>query len=243
MKIFYTLFGIIASWLAMHTMVCAQPMQGHVLDVSDSKPVEGVVVFNIHSGQKIESNSAGEFSVKVDEGQLVEFRKDGYKVLRVRIPAGKRPSYFKVMMQRKGTDVVDYVNSRQAAPDYQTDSMRYYALYKESLEFPRLTGYEVIQHPFSAMSKKNRQIWAFQDEYKFYQEQKFIDYTFNAKLIREITGLENDSLQVYMEMFRPTYNQLREMSEYTYFNYIKATAQAFRERGIRAKMPHSRSSQ
>lgn len=228
-------------WLP-HAIVCAQPMQGHVMDVSNKQPVEGVVVHNIFTEQKIESNNTGAFSLKVDEGQLVEFRKAGYKVLRVRIPQGKRPSYFKVMMQKQGTDVVDYMHTREAAPDYKTDSMRYYALYKEALEFPRLTGYEVIQHPFSAMSKKNRQIWAFQNEYQFYQEQKYIDYTFNSKLIGQVTGLAGDSLQSYMELFRPTYQQLRAMSEYNYYNYIKWTAQRYREHGERARFVRPRSS-
>lgn len=240
MRVYYTLC-VIVSWMT-HTLVCAQPMEGHVLDVSNSDPVEGVRVFNIYSEEEMVSDANGAFNVHVHAGELVEFRKEGYKVLRVRIPEGKRPSYFKVMMQQKGTDVVDYMHTRGAAPDYKTDSMRYYALYKESLEFPRLTGYQVIQHPFSAMSKKNQQIWAFQDEYRFYQEQKFIDYTFNHKLINRITHLEGDSLQAYMEIFRPTYQQLRSMTEYAYFNYIKHTAEIFRERGIRSRMVRPRSS-
>ncbi len=242
MRGYFTVLSIMVSWMA-HTIVCAQPMQGHVLDVNGGKAMTGVLVYNIYTEERMHSEKDGAFSVAVDEGQLVEFRKEGYKVLRVRIPQGKRPTYFRVMMQRSGTDVVDYMHSREAAPDYKTDSMRYYALYKETLEIPKLTGLEALQHPFSAMSKKNRQIWAFQDEYRFYQEQKFIDYTFNHKLVSTITGFEGDSLQVYMELFRPTYQQLRSMSEYTYFNYIKRTAELYRQRGIRSRMVPSKSSQ
>lgn len=238
----FTLLSIIVSWLT-HAMVCAQPMQGHVMDVGSNEPVQGVAVFNIHSGERMQSDREGAFSVDVEEGQLVEFRKDGYKVWRVRIPPGKRPAYFKVMMQKAGTDVVDYVNARGAAPDYKTDSLRYHALYKETLEVPRLSGVEKIQHPFSAMSKKNRQIWAFQDEYRYFQEQKYIDYTFNSKLVSNITGFEGDSLQAYMDMFRPGYQQLRSMSEYTYYNYIKRTAELYRRRGPRAKMSPIRNAQ
>lgn len=241
MRITFTLCTLL-TWLA-HTLVCAQPMQGHVLDVSSTDPVDGVEIRNIHTQENIHTDGKGHFNVDVEPGHLVEFRKPGYKVLRVRIPDGKRPSYFRVMMQQAGTDVVDYMHSRGAAPDYKTDSMRYYALYKETLEYPRLKGYQVIQHPFSAMSKKNRQIWAFQEEYRFYQEQKYIDYTFNPKLVTRVTGLEGDSLQSYMEMFRPTYDQLRSMSEYAYFNYIKHTAELYRVRGIRSRQSTSRSAQ
>lgn len=238
----FTLLSIIVSWLT-HTIVCAQPMQGHTMDAGNNQPVSGVCVYNIYTDERNHSSKEGEFSVKVEEGQLVEFRKTGYKVLRVRIPQGKRPSYFKVMMQKAGTDVVDYMHARGAAPDYKTDSAKYYALYKETLEYPRLTGVEVLQHPFSAMSKKNRQIWAFQDEYKFYQEQKYIDYTFNSKLVNNITQLDGDSLQAYMELFRPTYQQLRSMSEYAYYNYIKRTVELYRQRGPRGRMQPARGSQ
>lgn len=238
----FTLLSIIVSWLT-HTIVCAQPMHGHVMDAGNNQPMQGVNVYNIYTEEHIQTSKDGEFLVKIDEGQLVEFRKDGYKILRVRIPRGKRPSYFKVIMEKTGTDVEDYVNSRGAAPDYKTDSMRYYALYKETLEYPRLTGVEAIQHPFSAMSKKNRQIWAFQDEYRFYQEQKYIDYTFNPKLVNSITGLQGDSLQVYMEIFRPSYQYLRSMSEYAYYNYIKRTVEAYRKRGRAARMAPPRTNQ
>ncbi len=239
MRGYFSLLSILLSWVSS-SIVLAQPMQGHILNVDDRSPLKGVHVYNIHTQHGIESAEDGGFEIDIEAGHLVEFRKEGYKVLRIRIPNGKLPSYFRVMMQERGTDVIDYVNARGAAPDYKTDSLRYYALYKKSLEFPRLTGIESIQHPFSAMSKKNRQIWAFQDEYRFYQEQKFIDYTFNEKLVTQVTGLSGDSLQRYMQLFRPTYNMLRQMNEYNYYTYIKKTAEAYRRRGERARMAPSR---
>lgn len=238
----FTLLSIIVSWM-VHAISYAQPMQGHVMDVGANQPMQGVSIFNIHTSERLETDNEGAFSVKVDEGQLIEFRKEGYKVLRVRIPQGKRPSYFRVMMQKAGTDVVDYVHERGAAPDYKTDSLRYYALYKETLEVPKLTGIDVIQHPFSAMSKKNRQIWAFQEEFRQFQEQKYIDYTFNPKLVSNITGLQGDSLQTYMELYRPSYPHLRSMSEYTYYNYIKRTAEIYRRRAVKPRINHGRSPQ
>ena len=125
--------------------------------------------------------------------------------------------------------------------DYKSDSLRYYQLYKEALEFPQLSGLDVIRHPFSAMSKRNRQIWAFQAHYIWYQQQKYIDFAFNEKVVASVTGLRGDSAQTYIQMFRPTYEQLRSMNEYAFYNYIKRTVTAYRERGPRAKMGSSRS--
>lgn len=229
---------------SLHQMVYAQnDMQGKILDHNTKLPVKDVQVLNVHTGDVMVCDEEGVFKMSVTGGNLVEFRKDGYKIIRVRVPEGKLPSYFKVIMQEAGTEVVDYVYARGAAPDYKTDSMRYRRIYGSTLDVPKLTGLDVIRHPFSAMSKKNQQIWAFQDEYKWYQEQKYIDYTFNEDLINKVTGLGGDSLQSYMRMFRPTYKYLRSMNEYAYLNYIKTTVDAYRRRGIRARQPVIRSSQ
>ncbi|MCB0698962.1 MAG: hypothetical protein H6551_12770 [Chitinophagales bacterium] len=239
MRGFFTLLSVIGMWMT-HTVVCAQQsMEGQILDVGDREPIRGVAITNVYTSDRQTSDIEGHFRVEVKAGELVEFRKEGYKILRVRVPNGKLPSYFRVMMQEQGTDVVDYVNARGAAPDYKTDSVRYYMLYKETLEFSRLSGLEAIQHPFSAMSKKNRQIWAFQEEYAYHQQQKFIDYAFNKDLVHKITGFEGDSLATYMHLYRPTYTQLRMMNEYTYYNYIKNTSDAYRDRGIKPKSTHT----
>ena len=240
MRGYISLLYVVVLWLSSST-VLAQTMQGQLLDVNDGKPMADVNIMNIHTGDNTVSNDKGQFSIEVASGHLISFNKDGYKVLRVRIPQGKLPSYFRVNMQKQ-VAVIDDLHARGAAKDYKTDSLRYQELYGSSLSFQRLSGLDAVRHPFSAMSKKNRQIWAFQDEYAWYQQQKYIDYTFNEKLINRVTGLGGDSLQVYMQMFRPEYDQLRNMNEYTYYNYIKTTVEAFRQRGIRAKMAPARGS-
>lgn len=224
--------------LVVHGMAQGQVIQGQITDVASGKPIYDVLVQNLHTSTAINTDDDGKFSLAAGKGQLIEFSKEGYKALRVRLPNGTFPSYFKVVLEKS---IPMPIADASAPPkDYASDSVKYYALYKRELDFPRFTVLDAVQHPFSAMSKRNQEIWEFQKEFEFYQQQKYIDYTFNAKLIHSITGLQGDSLQTYMQMFRPTYDQLRNMNEYTYLNYIKRTAQAYKERGMRAKMPPGR---
>ena len=123
MRGYFSLISILLSWVTA-TVVFAQPMQGHILNVEDRSPLADVYVYNIHTQAGIQSGHDGHFEIHIEPGHLVEFRKEGYKVLRIRIPEGKLPSYFRVMMQKRGTDVIDYVYERGAAPDYKTDSLR-----------------------------------------------------------------------------------------------------------------------
>jgi hypothetical protein len=218
--------------------VKGQAIQGQIMDVTDNKPIDNVIISNVYHDVAVTSDRFGRFSIAVAGGELVEFRKDGYKVIRVRIPQGKLP-FFNVALQKYDPAVPIFEN--MASPDYKSDSIKYAQLYKKELEFPIMTTIQVIQHPFSAMSKHNQQVWAFQKEYSWYQQQKYIDYTFSDKLITSITGLIGDSLRIYKRLFRPTYEQLRNMGEYNYLVYIKRTVDAYRHRGVRARSSQSRS--
>lgn len=238
MRGYLTLVCTVLYWLAMNGNANGQTIQGQIIDVSNNQPLPDVAVQNIHTENGIRSDDDGRFALDAGRGQLVEFRKAGYKVLRVRLPNGTFPAYFKVVMEKYVT--IPTYDPNGAPKDYASDSAKYYALYKREVDYPRLTGTDALRHPFSAMSKRSQEIWEFQKEFEFYQQQKFIDYTFNPKLVYTITGLSGDSLQAYMQMFRPTYQQLKGMNEYAYYNYIKMTTTAYRERGIRAKMPPGR---
>lgn len=217
----------------------AQSIQGQILDAANGKPLTDVTVQNMYTDAEVTSDDNGKFTIEITKGQLVAFKKEGYRILRVRMPQGNIPSFFKVVLEE---NMVTPTEITGAAPDYHSDSLKYYRLYKKEIDFPQLTGLDAIQHPFWALSKQNQQIWAFQKEYIWYQKQKYIDYSFNEKVIENVTGLKGDSALQYMQMFRPTYEQLRSMNEYNFYNYIKQTVALYRERGIRARMGRSRSS-
>jgi hypothetical protein len=216
-----------------------QVMQGQIIDVSNTDDVDNVSIVNIHKSATVLSDKSGHFSLNASEGDLVEFRKDGYKTIRLRIPAGKLP-YYRVAMDRIAAPAAAKALTYTEA--YKADSERYYAMYKQALEFPQMSGLDMIRHPFSAISNKNQQTWAFQKEFSWFQQQKFIDYAFNEKIISAITGLKGDSAVAYMRIFRPTYDQIRNMNEYMYFVYLKKTVEAYRERGVRARMSPTRGS-
>jgi hypothetical protein len=212
----------------LHSFVTlAAPITGDITDGGTKAHIANVAVVNVHTSAGTVSDEQGRFSIEVSKGDLLEFRKIGYKTLRIRIPHGTIPPYFKVIMQQGPVELPEFDLQAQAR-DWKKDSARYYELYKGAIEFEKLDGLDVVRHPFSALSKRNRQIWAFQKEYNYWEQQKFIDYTFNEKLITSITGLTGDSLQFYMKRFRPGYDFLRSVNEYSYYAYIKESAEFFR---------------
>ena len=205
----------------------AQSIRGDIVDVDTREPLSGVNILNVHKSHSTQSDTNGSFSILADKGELVEFRKLGFKTVRVRLPQGQIPPYFKIVMQI-GPIELQEIELAGGRRNWQKDSLEYNELYRTWLEVPRLTGVEAIRSPFSALSKKNRQIWAFQKEFTWFEQQKYIDYVFNENLVAEITGLSGDSLQFFLRRYRPTYEQLRSMNDYNIYRYIRETGEVFR---------------
>jgi len=206
-----------------------QTIKGDVLDMDTKKPVSGVEIQNIYTLLDITTDDQGTFIIAANSGQLLEFKKPGYKTARVRVPQGYVPPYFRILI-KKGINEIDQeiIAVHNNRYDYREDSIRYHELYKTALDFPKLSGLEVVQSPFSALSKKNREIWQFQDDYKEFEKEKYIDKTFNEELVTKFTGLKGDSLRYFMRRYRPSYEQLKTMNDYTFYNYIKASAHRYR---------------
>ena len=205
-----------------------QTIHGEVVDMDDKKPINNVAIENIHTDFSITSDKDGSFLISGSGGQLLEFRKGGYKTTRVRIPKGYIPSYFRIIMQKGISPIRDMYVSNGGAYDYKKDSTEFHELYKHELDFPKLTGIQAIASPFSAMSKKNREIWRFQDDYDAFEKEKFVDKTFSDAVVTRFTGLTGDSLRIYRRRYRPTYEQLKGMNDYNFYNYIKSSVTRFR---------------
>lgn len=204
----------------------AATLVGDVSEMQTRLAMADVAIQNIRTGELLMTSSDGKFTISGDGDDLIEFRKLGYKTVRVRIPKGLIPPYYKIIMQETPIPILDENNN--APKDWVSDSIKYYNLYKQAIEYEKLTGLDIIRHPFSALSKRSRRIWAFQKEYTYFQKEKYIDYTFNETLVKSITNLEGDSLQYFMRRFRPTYEQLHSMSDYSFYLYIKRSAVLFR---------------
>ena len=207
----------------------AQTIKGEVLDMEDKKPVSGVSIVNIYTSFDIETSVDGSFVMAATGGQLLEFKKPGYKTARVRVPQGYIPSYFRIIMQKGIPQLEPVYVTHNTRYDYTNDSLRFHELYKHELDFPTMSTFDMISHPFSALSKKSREIWQFQEDYSEFEKEKYVDRTFNEAIVTKFTGLTGDSLHYFMRRYRPTYEQLRSMNDYTFFSFIKKSADSYRK--------------
>jgi hypothetical protein len=223
--------GVIALLIVSITTclpVWSQTIHGDVMDMETRQPLKDVTIVNVYTTLNITTDTSGGFIIAANSGQLLEFRKQGYKTVHVRIPAGYIPPYFRIIMKQGLSEIKGMDIAKGDRYDPRDDSIKYHDVYQRELEFPRLSAIDAIAHPFSAMSGKNKEVWQFQDDYSDFQKQKYVDKTFNEELVTKFTGLKGDSLRYYMRRYRPSYEQLKAMSDYSFYNYIKATVTQYR---------------
>lgn len=203
-------------------------MKGKVYDLENNKPLDGVEVLNVHSGKVFYTDSTGLFEMDVEKGQLVEFTLIGYDVSRVRIAGNQVAQYYNIAMKPGAITLEEVQIYDLGRGKWGSDSAKSAETYKQILEHYKLEGLDVIQHPFDAMSKTNRQIWAFQRHYDFFEKEKYIDYVFNEKIIKDLTGLGADSMTNFMRAYRPQYDMIRNSSTYEFYEYIQRSVANFR---------------
>ncbi|HTN16050.1 MAG TPA: hypothetical protein VL092_00105 [Chitinophagaceae bacterium] len=207
----------------------AQQINGVIQDRESKTPLANVQLSNVYNGKTVFTDSLGHFTIAADRGQLIEIRYAGYSAESIRLSRGTIPPYFKIYLDKIAVLNPDrYASS--GLSEYQIDSIKNRELYGHVLDFRRLTAFESIESPFSALSKSNNEKWRFQESYAMFEQEKYIDYTFNETLVKQITGLEDGELQRYMKRYRPSYEALRSMSLYDFYSYIRATAERFKHK-------------
>ena len=81
--------------------------------------------------------------------------------------------------------------------------------------------------------RKNKQNLAFQKRIVEEEQDHYIDYRFNSKLIHRITGLGGDTLARYKKLYRPSYFFVVSSTLARFYEYILNTSYIFKkEEGI-----------
>jgi hypothetical protein len=214
------LFIVSLLMFPMAQLMAQTVMKGRIRDFANYQALDNVNVRNIYTMLGMTTLKDGEFQVRIKKGELVEFSKVGYQTLRIRIQNENEVPYYVLDMKRVPIELRE-VDIKGKPLDFKSDSIRYRQVYKIVLNKPRRNDIDMRTMPLAMLSKKNREEWAFQEMYDEWEQNKFIDFTFNEKLVQRITYLSGPRLAEFMKRYRPSYEFLRTASEYEYLDYIK----------------------
>jgi hypothetical protein len=214
-------------YIALLSLISIQEVQaqtiikGEVKDLATDDFLDNVNVKNIYTQKGMTIQQDGQFKLEVRKGELIEFSKVGYQTIRIRILSEKEPLFYKMVMN-KAPVMLREVDIRGKPLDFKKDSIRYREVYDIVLRKERKDEVDMRSMPLAMLSKKNRQEWAFQEMYEKWEREKYIDFAFNERLVSKITYLKDDELKVFMKWNRPSYNFLRNATDYEYLDFIKS---------------------
>lgn len=77
--------------------------------------------------------------------------------------------------------------------------------------------------------RKNKSTEKFKERLEEQERQKFVDHRFNKALVRRLTNLDGDDLNVFMLRYRPSYAFALTTSEYDFQMYIKKCYELFKQ--------------
>ncbi len=203
-------------------------IKGEVKDLETNSYMDNVNLKNVYTQQGLTIKADGKFSIAVKKGELIEFSKVGYQTVRIRILSEKEPEYYKIVMNKAPIELRE-VDIRGKPLDYKKDSIRYRKTYDIVMRKEHKDDVDMRSMPLAMLSKKNRQEWAFQEMYEQWEQEKYIDFVFNDKLVSRITYLQDEELKTFMRLYRPRYDFVRNVSEYEYLDYIKSCYYHFKQ--------------
>jgi hypothetical protein len=184
-----------------------------------------VVVRNVNANTYTYTDSVGNFSITVHKGDLIEFTNVSLETARVRITNEKNPKFYYIEMRPKVKELGAVV--ARGKSDYTTDSLNTINTYKTVFAKPLFEDYNLGAGIMASLSRKQREEWEFRQKSVWWEQQKYIDYKFGERPIGKMTGLSEEKLREFIQIYKPSYYDLRQMNEYRYLYYIKSSLAEF----------------
>jgi hypothetical protein len=206
-------------------------LSGTVYDSSKVNYIPGVKVMN-NAGRFTYSDSLGKYSIPVSERDSITFTFRNKSTQKFAVHTITDPDHFdiSIMVPYKGKystmkEVIVHTRS------YREDSMENRQTYAKIYNFQKPTlqtsispsgvpGADVDEIINMFRFRRNKSMRKFQLRLEADEQEKYVTYRFNKTLIKRITHLEGEQLNMFMMKFRPTYEFTSQADELTFNQYI-----------------------
>lgn len=205
---------------------------GRVYDADTHQALAGATVLDISTGQGTRTDSSGAFRIEAGDYNHIVFSYVGY-----------RPDTSRVngVYVRQRLDIGLHKNKYSIAPvevigqrlDYSRDSARRRYWFSDALDQDKTRGWGAVEHPISALydaiSGRQKRLWQFQKDYREFEKRKYIESRVKPGQIEQLFRLKDDSLQAFLLWYNPSYDFVRNCTDYQLLEDIKHSIALFRQ--------------
>jgi len=209
-----------------------QHVQGRIYSAITDSVIPAATVYNKKLKMARYAARDGSYRIFADEGDTLIFSAAGFIPDTVPVLFHLLLTPYDVTLARK----VILLESVKVTSSYQKDSMErhnyYEAIFKKQ---PGITGYNgpekgfgVVLSPLSYFSNASKQKRVLKRRLLLQDQEDYIDRAFPKEWVQRLTGLEGDSLHLFLYSYRPSYAFCRKNDRMGMMLYINDKLKEFR---------------
>lgn len=212
---------------------------GKTVDSISGNIIALSTVSNLTKGKSVVSDYNGRFTIVVEEGDRLVASYAGYDFVPILVTEKMLNDTMTVRLNELETSLPNAtVTAKSMYSRYQIDSMQRRLQYKNVLDQPNTTtiGGPVdgsgfgISLSLDRFTKKEKQKRRAKGLFEMMEESAYVDSRFSGANVAEYTGLKNDGLVQFMNLYRPSYDWLRSHpSDGDFKEYINKQLKAYRK--------------
>ena len=231
-RLFIVLVFIICSGII--TQTCAQiKVSGTVYDMTKTVPVKNVMV-KTNSGNTSFSDTIGRYSIFIAENDSLWFTYNGKSTNK--FPLNNLPNYENYDVSLHITIANKYrvlQEVRVYGKNYRFDSLqnridnaKAFGFRKPGLQTSDnssstgVAGFDLDGIIGAFRFRHNKNMEKLQQFLIEKEEEHYVDYRFNKRLVKRITLLDSVEIEKFMKLYRPAYEFASTTSDYDFHKYI-----------------------
>lgn len=234
--------SIFLLFMLLSLCVSGQLIKGKVVDAQTERPLEGILIQFNHT-QKM-SSTTGDFTLIVSTTDTIWFSGLGYDRKYVLVKDWKLP-LMTVFLNPTSINLKEVVISGQR--DHKADSLKLRKDFAKEFNYRPIRFKDVFINSYQPrgrfefvkidvlqlarlLGRKNDVQNKLKKRLHEDEKQAYIDSRFGRSFISSLTKLEGDSLDLFIEQYRPTKEELLGVSDYNLMLKIKSDLKAFKEK-------------
>lgn len=208
-------------------------LTGKVYDKKTDSALPGINILNTSSKATARSDHEGRYSIAANEGDKVVFSAAGL------MPDTVIVTFSMLLTQYDPEMDVFFVSLKpvKVISSYKADSLERRNYYRKTFDSLKgitggnrpTDGVGVSLSPLSFFSQKAKAARRLKKRLLNEEKESYIDHSFPAEWVKNLTGLKDDSLRLFMYRYRPSYDFCRKADRQKMTVYISDSLKEFRK--------------
>ncbi|MES2772862.1 MAG: hypothetical protein V4722_01670 [Bacteroidota bacterium] len=230
----FSFLTIHAGWVSAQSVV-----HGRTVDLSTGNVISLATVTNLNKGKSVVSTYSGRFTIVAETGNLLVSSFSGYDFDTIRVTPEMLGDTINIKMKILGTLLPNVtVTSNSHLSSYQLDSMERRLQHAGLLNKANLKAIDGpvegsgfgISISLDRYSKREKQKRRAKELFEMMEEEAYINYRFSEAKVGQYTGLKEEGLVEFINLYRPNYDWLRKhTANEDVVDYINSKLKAYRK--------------